>query len=173
MTLDEYKDSLNRSKNDAVLIYLSEIRTICKLKTAEERDEAFRLFLLQGLTEEQEESDNMAIDMFLSDKLPSQIQRRQNHDKRIQDGAKGGRPESIDRSKVFELRSKKYTQQQIANELGCHVNSIRNILNTTNNNNQQKPTKTDVGGNGYSPQTAKRENETPVDEIDDPDDLPF
>lgn len=141
MTLDEYKTSLNGAKNEAAVIYLSELKTICKLPTAEERDEAFRLFLFQALTEQAAESDNLAVDMFLSAQYPSQISRRQNHSKAVKSGEQGGRPETVNRDKVFELRNHGFTQQQIANELGCHVNTVRNILNTTNNN-QQKPTVT-------------------------------
>lgn len=138
MTVREYVDTLNGAPEDAALIYKTEVRMICKLPTAEERDEAFRLLLLQGMSQEQVESENIAIEMLLTGTFASQISRRQRHDQAIENGQKGGRPETIDREKVIELRKRGLTQKQISDEMKCHINSVRNILREAKD--KQKPT---------------------------------
>lgn len=182
MIISEYVDSLKSAPEDAALIYKTEVQMICKLPTAEERDEAFRLLLLQGMAEEQISSDNLAIDMLLTGTFTSQVSRRQNHTKAITNGQKGGRPGTVDRTKVIELKSRGLTQQQIANELDCHVNTVRNILrDARNSGNQQKPTITNnnydnIGSCPAAAHDAPASNQNSgynPDISDDPDDLPF
>ena len=56
----------------------------------------------------------------------------------IENGKKGGRPQTIDREKVIELHNKKYTNKQIAQQMGCSVSSVEKIT-ATNRKNQKKP----------------------------------
>ena len=63
--------------------------------------------------------------------MPNIISAQQRYDKAVQNGKLGGRPSIIDKERVLELRKQGYTQNAIAEELGCHVNSIRNILRPT------------------------------------------
>ena len=148
MTLDDCKSIIKGGKNDAALLYISEYAAICKLPTPEMRDEAFRGFFYQAFTEQAVQSEDYAIDIILSTMYPSQISRQQRHQKAVSNGEQGGRPAIVDRDKIFQLREMGYTQQQIANELCCHVNTVRNVLQCsypqkptiTNNNHQQKPT---------------------------------
>lgn len=168
MTLEVYNASLNNRKNDAAVIYASEIEAICKLPTVEEREEAFRLFLLQALQEKKIQSDNYAINMLLTCTYQSQISRQQRHKKAVSDGKQGGRPPSVDRDKVFELRRNGLTQQQIANELDCHVNTVRNVLQDQDIY-PQKPTITNnnhvsVGANSdFLPTKTYNNQQKPLD----------
>ena len=71
--------------------------------------------------------------------MPNIISAQQRYDKAVQNGKLGGRPSIIDKERVLELRREGYTQNAIAEELGCHVNSIRNILRPTiTDNNLEK-----------------------------------
>ena len=63
--------------------------------------------------------------------MPNIISAQQRYDKAVQNGKLGGRPSIIDKERVLELRREGYTQNAIAEKLGCHVNSIRNILRPT------------------------------------------
>ena len=167
MTLDDCKSIIKGGKNDAALLYISEYAAICKLPTPEMRDEAFRGFFYQAFTEQAVQSEDYAIDIILSTMYPSQISRQQRHQKAVSNGEQGGRPAIVDRDKIFQLREMGYTQQQIANELCCHVNTVRNVLQCsypqkptiTNNNHQQKPTIT-TNNNQQKPTTIT--NKKPV-----------
>lgn len=50
MTLDKYMELIKNAPNDTVKIHVSEIKAICELQTATERERAFRSLFLKKFT---------------------------------------------------------------------------------------------------------------------------
>ena len=50
MTLDKYRELIKNAPNDAATLYVSELKQICQLETAAERDRAFRALFFQKFT---------------------------------------------------------------------------------------------------------------------------
>lgn len=180
---------------DAAVLYRSELLSILELETVEQREEAFRLFAMQALFEETQKSDNedqskaRSVNTILRMAFQSQISRNRRHEASVNNGEKGGRPQTVDRTAVWRLREKGLSQRQIADELNCAPKTVQRILK------EEKPVSTsNVASNENSVQPAQEQDgyqwandRTPNDHPfvrealeqggqnipDDPNDLPF
>lgn len=114
--------------NDAAVITYSTFEAVEMIPTPEDRALAYRTLILNALYDQYSKTGNPLIDMVITMARPNQVTTAQRYRKAVQNGKLGGRPSTIDRERVLELRKQGYTQNAIAEELGCHVNSIRNIL---------------------------------------------
>ena len=114
--------------NDAAVIPYSVFDAIEMIPDAELRALTYKTLILNALNDTAEVTGNPMADMVLTMARPTQISAAQRHQKSKENGLKGGRPTKVNRDAVFELRQRGYTQTQIATALGCHVNSVKNIL---------------------------------------------
>lgn len=116
------------SDGDAAVLYRSEILAIFDLETVEQREEAFRLMVVQFLTKERQQGENKEVNRMLGLTLPSQISRRQKHDQDTSNGETGGRPQTFDPGIIWRMRDNGMSQKQIATELGCSTKTVQRAI---------------------------------------------
>lgn len=114
--------------NDAAVIPYSVFESIEMLPNDTDKALAYRTLISNNLKDEFNLTGNSMIDIILTMARPNQISSAQRYKKAIENGAKGGRPPTVDRKQVITLRESGYTQNQIAEEVGCSIRTVRNIL---------------------------------------------
>lgn len=163
--------------HDCVLIRQSEYHSIIStFKTREEMGIAALLLIEQGLSGERQTNDDPATNMLLSMSYPLQVSARQRYAHSKENGKLGGRPQTVNRQQVIDLRSNGYTQKQIADEIGCSVSAVQNALSKYNVSDtvdrlESTPTSQYTQNPGNHPYIAKEQENNPFD--DDDDGVPF
>lgn len=103
------------------------------------------------------ESDNQVVNSLMSVFIPNIDAAQNRYDKAVESGKRGGRPSSISKEEIQELKAEGKTQKQIAEMLGISERTVRRYWNgqqdkTTGQNNrtqsgQQQDTKRTTGQN--------------------------
>lgn len=113
----------------------------------------------------EKDDTNPYIDMMLTLIAPNIIAAKDRYTASVENGKKGGRPQTIDQNKVAQLREQGNTQKQIAKELECSDRQVRNILKeaeiTGNNLN------IDIDNNNNKDNNNNIENEINYDSKED------
>ena len=98
------------------------------LDTVEEKAEAYRLIMMNYLTDTLTMSESKHVNTILRMCRAGQVGSMQRHKKAKENGGEGGKDTKIDRTKVLNLRDQGYTQDQIGKELDCSDRQVRRIL---------------------------------------------
>ena len=112
----------------STVIYESAYLAINYLPTIEQKWEAISGLLEYGFYDIIPESENPLINMVYVQAIPSMKSATERYNKAVENGSKGGRKQTINRDAVYDLKSQGYTHQQIADKLGCSINSIKSIF---------------------------------------------
>lgn len=80
-------------KNENMTFSASQYCAVMKLKTVEERAEAFKLLILQGLEGRKQRSENVAIDILLEMSMSYQASAWQRYERALANGKNSDREE--------------------------------------------------------------------------------
>lgn len=77
------------------------------------------------------ESDNQVVNSLMSVFIPNIDAAQNRYDKAVESGKRGGRPSSISKEEIQELKAEGKTQKQIAEMLGISERTVQRHWNTT------------------------------------------
>ena len=140
-------------KKDSAIIYESIYKTIELIPDTELKWEAIKGILRYSFYGEELNSDNPLVKMVYTSAFPSIRNAVERYEMAVESGKRGGRPSTIDKEKVLQLKRQGKTYQEISDELDCPKNTIKKIL-------QREGTKCTKGTNEVC---------TPPEEIDEID----
>lgn len=75
------------------------------------------------------ESDNQVVNSLMSVFIPNIDAAQNRYDKAVESGKRGGRPSSISKEEIQELKAEGKTQKQIAEMLGISERTVRRYWN--------------------------------------------
>lgn len=96
------------------------------------------------------ESDNQVVNSLMSVFIPNIDAAQNRYDKAVENGKRGGRPSSISKEEIQELKAEGKTQKQIADMLGISERTVRRYWNGQNYRTQsghKQDTKRTTGQN--------------------------
>lgn len=115
-------------KKDSAIIYESIYKTIELIPDTELKWEAIKGILRYSFYGEELNSDNPLVKMVYTSAFPSIRNAVERYEMAVESGKKGGRPSTIDKEKVIQLKKQGKTYQEISDELDCPKNTIKKIL---------------------------------------------
>lgn len=129
--------------NDSAIMLIATWETIQFLPSDELKLEAIKFLMDYSFYEEIPKTDNPYINMVLTQALPNINGASLRYKKAKENGETGGRPPIYDKDIIVELKDKGYTQAQIAQELGCHINTVKTTLRELNHQTEKEGIITD------------------------------
>ena len=115
-------------KKDSAIIYESIYKTIELIPDTELKWEAIKGILKYSFYGEELNSDNPLVQMVYTSAFPSIRNAVERYERAVEDGKRGGRPSTVDKEKVLQLKKQGKTYQEISDELDCPKNTIKKIL---------------------------------------------
>ena len=115
-------------KKDSAIIYESIYKTIELIPDTELKWEAIKGILRYSFYGEELNSDNPLVKMVYTSAFPSIRNAVERYEMAVESGKRGGRPSTIDKEKVLQLKKQGKTYQEISDELDCPKNTIKKIL---------------------------------------------
>lgn len=115
-------------EKESMVMYKSIISAIDLLPNTEQKWEAIKGITDYGFYDKKPESENPIINMIYIQAIPSLRSAKDRYDAAVEDGKRGGRPSTIDKEKVLQLKKQGKTYQEISDELNCPKNTIKKIL---------------------------------------------
>lgn len=141
-----------------------------QMMTKDDQYEAIRLMFNYSFYEEEIKTDNPLVNMIILQALPNLQGAKQRYNSAVENGKKGGRPPQYDVETIVKLIKEGYTQNQVAKELDCHVNTVKSAIRSYKNG--EKQVKEELPTLDFDFDT-KPKPQPAVEKEEDEDELPF
>lgn len=116
-------------KNNAFVFYSSFEKAISEW-SEDIQFQCYKALISYGLNGTYE-SDNQVVNSLMSVFIPNINAAQSRYDRAVENGKRGGRPSSISKEEIQELKAEGKTQKQIAEMLGLSERTVQRYWNTT------------------------------------------